>query len=99
MAVSHFTYNMMKIPAAWGVIKVKANVDDAIYCIQKLNQMVAATASIRQRILRGRRVPGGSASTSSKKAPFHGDPQMTKMVELTSDGVRTVTIGAHLADE
>ena len=37
MPVSHFAYNMMKIPAAWGVIKVKADVDDAIFCVQKLN--------------------------------------------------------------
>ena len=29
MAVSHFAYNMMKIPAAWGVIKIKADIDDA----------------------------------------------------------------------
>ena len=48
MAASHFAYNMMKIPAAWGVIKVKADVDDAIYCIQKLNQTVAATANTHQ---------------------------------------------------
>ena len=48
MAVSHFAYNMVKIPTAWGVIKVKAVVDDAIYCVQKLNQTVAATASFRQ---------------------------------------------------
>ena len=33
MVVSHFAYNMVKIPAAWGMIKVKADVDDAIYCI------------------------------------------------------------------
>ena len=37
MAVSHFAYNMMKIPVAWGVIKVKADIDDVIYCVQKLN--------------------------------------------------------------
>ena len=43
MAISHFAYNMMKIPSAWGVIRVKADSDDAIYCVQKLNQTVAAT--------------------------------------------------------
>ena len=36
---------------------------------------------------------------ASKRAPFRGDPQMTKKEALTSDGVRTVTIGAHLADK
>ena len=39
---------MMKIPAAWGVIRIKADVHDAIYCVQKLNQTVATTADTRQ---------------------------------------------------
>ena len=48
MAVSHFANNIMKIPAAWGVIKVKADVDDAIYCVQKRNQTVVAMVDTRQ---------------------------------------------------
>ena len=48
MAVSHFAYNMMKIPAAWGMIKVKADIDDAVYYVQKLNQTVAMTADTCQ---------------------------------------------------
>ena len=107
MAVSHFAYNMMKISAACCVINVKADVDDTIYCIQMMNQTVAATANARQGMQEADvgAFPGdegyyrGSASISSKKAPFHGDPQMTKKVALTSDGVRTVTIGSHLADK
>ena len=107
MAVSHFAYNMMKIPAAWGVIKVKVDIDDAIYYVQKLNQTVAMMADTRQdaqdagadALPGGRRYPGGSAPMASKRAPFHGDPQMTKKVALTSDGSRTITIGAHLTDK
>ena len=107
MAVSHFAYNMMKIPTAWGVIKVKTDIDDAIYCIQKLKQTVATMAETRQDVMEvGANAfsgdgwyPGGSTSTSSKKASFHGDPPMTNKVALTSDGSRTITIGAHLADK
>ena len=107
MVVSHFAYNMMKIPAAWGVIKVKADVDDAIYCVQKLNQMVAATADTWQDVqdagtdapLKGGGNPGGSATAASKRAPFRGDPQMTKKVALMSDGSRAITICAHLTDK
>ena len=93
MAVSHFAYNMLKIPAAWGVIRVKADMDDAIYCVQKLNQTVATTANTRQdaqdagadATLGGGGSPGGSAPAASKRAPFRGDPQMTKKVALMSD--------------
>ena len=44
MAVSHFAYNMMKIPAPWGVLTVKADVGDAVLCVQKLNLAIAATS-------------------------------------------------------
>ena len=107
MAVSHFAYKRMKIPAAWGVIRVKADIDDAIYYIQKLNQTVAATADTRQDMQHagaeaapgGGANPGSSAAAASRKAPFRGDLQMTKKVALTSDGSRTITIGAHLIDK
>ena len=107
MSVSRFVYNMMKIPAAWGVIQFKADINDAIYCVRKLNQTVAMTADTRQDVQDvvadafsgDGGYPGGSASTSSKKAPFRGDTQMTKKVVLTSDGSCTITIGAHLADK
>ena len=82
MALSHFPYNMMKIPAACGVIRIKADTDDAIYCVQKLNQTVAATADTRQDVqdagadapLGDGGNPGGSALVASKRAPFRGDP-------------------------
>ena len=97
----------MTIPAAWGVIRVKADIDDAIFCIQKLNQTVAATADNRQDMqdagvdatLGSGRNPGSSAPAASKRAPFRGDPQMTKKVALAGDGSRTITIGAHLTDK
>ena len=81
MAVSHFAYNMMKIPAAWGVIRIKADIDDAIYCVQRLNQTVAATADTRQDMqdasadatLGGGGNPGSSAPAAYKRAPFRGD--------------------------
>ena len=69
--------------------------------------MVATTADNRQEVQEvgagafsgDGGYPGGSASTSSKKASFHGDPQMTKKVALTNDGSHTITIGAHLTDK
>ena len=101
MAVSHFAYNMLKIPAPWGVIEVRADIDDAIYCVHQLNQTVATTADIPQGVQEDDdgALPGGSTSTPPKKAPFHGDPQLTKKVALTSDGVRSITIDARLTDK
>ena len=89
------------------MIRVKADTDDAIYCVQKLNQTVAATADTRQDVqdaggdapLGGGGNPGSSAPAACKRAPFRDDPQMTKKVALTSDGSRTITIGAHLIDK
>ena len=66
MAVSHFAYNMMKMPAPWGVLTVKADVGDAILCVQKLNLAIVATSATykeyrRQMLLHSpgtRRAPG-----------------------------------------
>ena len=33
MAISHFAYNMMKMPTLWGVLMVKADVGDAVLCV------------------------------------------------------------------
>ena len=43
MVVSHFAYNMMKLPVPWEVLKVKADVGDVVLCVQKLNLAIAAT--------------------------------------------------------
>ena len=69
MAVSHFAYNMMKIPTAWGVIWVKADVDDAIYCVQRLNQTVAAMEDTRQDVqdAGADAAPGGGANPGARR--------------------------------
>ena len=115
MAVSHFAYNMLKIPAPWGVIKVKADIDDAIYCVHQLNQTVAIMADVPKGVQEddvgaisgGEGHLGGSTSTPSKNKKRDPDPDkrvivtepLTKKVALTSDGSRAITIGAHLTDK
>ena len=72
MAVSHFAYNMMKMPAPWGVLTVKADVGDAVLCVQKLNLAIAATSGDLQGVQEADAVafsgdeetPGGSTSAS-----------------------------------
>ena len=88
MAVSLFAYNMMMIPAPWGVLTVKANVGDAVLCVQKLNLAIAATLGNLQR-----------AQEAGDVAHFKEDPKMTKKVALTHDGSRSITIGARYTDK
>ena len=107
MAVSHFAYNMMKMPPPWGVLTVKADVRDAVLCVQKLNLAIAASSGDLQGIQeadvvafsRDEESPGGSTSASPKLAHFKEDPKMTKKVALTSDRSRSITIGSHLTNK
>ena len=107
MAVSHFTYNMMKMPAPWGVLTVKADIGDVVLCVQKLNLAIAVTSGDLQGAQEAGVVafsgdgesPGGSASTSPKQAHFKEDLKMTKKVVITLDGSRSITIGARLTDK
>ena len=98
---------MMKMPAPWGVLTVKADVGDAVMCVQKLNLAIAATLGDLQGVQeadavafsRDNESPGGSASASPKLAHFKADPKMTRKVAFTSDGSRSITIGARLTDK
>ena len=107
MAISYFAYNMMKMPAPWGVLTVKADVEDAILCVQKLNLAVAATSGDPQGAQDADTVAlpgdgeslGDSTSVSPKQTHFKEDPKMTKKVALTPDGSRSITIGARLTDK
>ena len=104
MAVSHFAYNMMKMPTPWGVLTVKADVGDAVMCVQKLNLAVAATSVDPQRVQEADAAaffgdgesPGGSTSAFPKLAHFKEDPKMTKKVPLSPDGSHSITIGTRL---
>ena len=106
MAVFHFAYNMMKMPAPWGVLMVKADIGDAVLCVQKLNLAIAATSGDLKGVQEADAVafsgdeesPGGSMSVSPKPTHFKEDPKMTKKVALTPDGSRSITIGARLTD-
>ena len=93
---------MMKMPAPWGVLTVKADIGDAILCVQKLNLVIAVTSKEHKRQMllhsRGRRAPG-SASASPKQAHFKEDPNLTKKVALTIHGSRFVTVGACITDK
>ena len=44
MAISHFAYNLMKMPAPWGLLTVKADIGDAVMCVEKLNLAIGATS-------------------------------------------------------
>ena len=36
MAVAHYAYNTLKMPAEWGVLTVKADIKDAIFCVEQI---------------------------------------------------------------
>ena len=89
MAASHYAYNALKMPAEWGVITVKADKKDAVFCVE---QMFRATAVPTPG---NTDEPSSSAPRPAKKLLTEG-VQLTKQVPLCDDGSHPVTIGAHL---
>lgn len=104
MAASHYAYNVMKIPGEWGIITIKNDYKDAIYCVNVMNEAVAAAVHEEAdgHPLQVGKDPGsssqagGSFSVPAKKAKFARDENLTKKISLTGDGNHLVTIGAHL---
>src|SRR5664279_2179651 len=42
MAASQYAYNVLKIPDEWGIINIKADQKDAIYCVEQMSKAAAA---------------------------------------------------------
>ena len=43
MAAAHYAYNMLKIPAEWGLITVRADAKDAVFCVEQIFKMAAVS--------------------------------------------------------
>ena len=41
--VAHYTYNMLKMPAEWSVLTVKADTKDAVFYVEQIYKAVAAS--------------------------------------------------------
>jgi hypothetical protein len=42
MVAAHYAYNMIKIPATWGVLTIRADIRDAVYCIAAMDKAAVA---------------------------------------------------------
>jgi hypothetical protein len=38
MVAAHYAYNMIKIPATWGVQTIRADLRDAVYCVEEMDK-------------------------------------------------------------
>jgi hypothetical protein len=42
MVAAHYAYNMIKIPATWGVLTIRADIRNAVFCVAEMDKAVAA---------------------------------------------------------
>jgi hypothetical protein len=42
MVVAHYAYNMIKIPASSGVLTIRADIRDVIFCVAEMDKAVVA---------------------------------------------------------
>jgi hypothetical protein len=92
MAASHYGYNVLKIPAEWGVIVVKSEMRDAVWCVeQAFRAMAIAPGSVAG--------PRTSDPSPPRKRLLLEGSQLSRKVPLLDDGSHPVTIGAGLSDK
>ena len=63
MAVTHHAYNTLKMPTTWGVLTVKADAKDAVFC----NELIFKSAAATTRADCIDDEPGGSSAASPEK--------------------------------
>jgi hypothetical protein len=90
MAASHYAYNVLKMPSAWGVLSVKSDRKDAIFCVEQVWRTAAAASP------ESTDAAGHSDPTPPRKKLLAADGALTKQVLLGGDGSHPVTIGAGL---
>ena len=39
--MAHYAYNTLKIPAEWGVLTIKADIKDAVFCVEQIYKAAA----------------------------------------------------------
>jgi hypothetical protein len=42
MAATHYAYNMIMIPTTWGVLTIRLDIGDAVFCIAEMDKAVVA---------------------------------------------------------
>jgi hypothetical protein len=42
MVAAHYAYNMIKIPATWGVLNIRADIRDAVFCVAEMDKVATA---------------------------------------------------------
>jgi hypothetical protein len=42
MVAAHYAYNMIRIPATWGVVTIWPNIRHAVFCIAEMDKATAA---------------------------------------------------------
>jgi hypothetical protein len=90
MAASHYAYNVLKMPSAWGVLSVKSDRKDAIFCVEQVWRAAAAATPGNTD------AAGPSGPSPPRKKPLAADGTLTKQVPLGDDGNHPVTIGTGL---
>jgi hypothetical protein len=51
MVAAHYAYNMIKIPATWGVLTIEVDIRDAVFCIAEMDKQLwqeSPTTSVKQ---------------------------------------------------
>ena len=89
MAASHYAYLTVKIPGPQGPITVPADLQNSVFCAERLH--LTATASSGDRGL-----PEFPGPTPRRPRTFAEDAALIKEVPLGDDPSKTVKVGGHL---
>jgi hypothetical protein len=43
MVAAHYAYNMIKIPATWGIMTIRADIRDTISCVREMHKVAVSS--------------------------------------------------------
>jgi hypothetical protein len=77
MVTVHYAYKMININATWGILTIRADITDAVYCVKEMDKaaMVGESGGPSKAMLGGMDSnPNSTRSTKDKKTSSQGTP-------------------------
>ena len=87
MEVAHYAYSTLKMPAEWGVLTVKADIKDAIFCVEQIYKAAAVSEPAAE--------PTGSQEDEPESSTPEGCYRCARLPSGPKNAVETILRAAQ----
>lgn len=98
MAVAHYAYNTLNMPVEWGVLTVKADVRDAVFCVEQIYKAAVVSEPTAEPMGSREDEPGGSVPDGGYRYAYlpSGPKNVAAIVQRATQGMKRAIVQLRL---